>query len=286
MRPLVGAHTSIAGGLANGLIEGRRINGTTVQVFTQNASQWRAPELSGEAVEKFKQARAETGLSPVVAHDSYLLNLASSDPTISQKSFDAFGEELRRAETLGIDYLVTHPGAHKGDGEADGIRRVAESLNRVHDRTKGFSVKVLLETTAGQGTYLGHRFEHLAEMIRLLDQPDRVGVCFDTCHVFAAGYDLRTEAAYHQTFEAFDRTVGLARILAFHANDSKRELGSRVDRHEHIGKGQIGSKAFRLLMNDSRFRDIPKILETPESETQHEVNLRRLKRMVEKTSQG
>ena len=281
MRPLVGAHTSIAGGLANGLIEGRRIGGTTVQVFTNNASQWRAPALSDEAVEAFRRSRAETGLSPVVAHDSYLINLASSDPTIAGKSFDAFLEELRRAEALGIDHLVTHPGAHRGDGEADGIRRVSENLNRIHDRTKGFAVKVLLETTAGQGTSLGHRFEHLAEMIRLLDQPGRVGVCFDTCHVFAAGYDLRTEDAYRRTLEEFDRVVGLGRILAFHVNDSKRELGSRVDRHEHIGKGEIGSKAFRLLMNDARFRDIPKILETPESETQHEVNLRRLKRMVQ-----
>jgi deoxyribonuclease-4 len=281
MRPLIGAHTSIAGGLANGLVEGRRIGGTTVQVFTKNASQWRAPALSDGAVQAFRRSRAETGLSPVVAHDSYLINLASSDPTVAGRSLDAFLEELRRAEALGIDYLVTHPGAHRGDGEADGIRRVAERLNEVHDRTKGFAVRVLLETTAGQGTSLGHRFEHLAEMIRLLDRPGRVGVCFDTCHVFAAGYDLRAEDAYHRTLKEFDRVVGLGRLLVFHVNDSKRELGSRVDRHEHIGKGRIGSRAFRLLMNDPRFRHTPKILETPESETQHEVNLRRLKRMVQ-----
>ena len=279
---LVGAHTSVAGGLHNGLTEGRRIGGTTVQVFTKNASQWRAPELSAETVESFRRTRTQTGLSPVIAHDSYLINLASSDPALAGKSCDAFVEELRRAEALGIDFLVTHPGAHKGDGEADGIRRVAERLNRVHDRTKGFAVKALLETTAGQGTTLGHRFEHLAEMIRLLEQPGRIGICLDTCHVFAAGYDLRTEDAYHQTFEEFDRVVGLDRLLVIHANDSKREFGSRVDRHEHIGKGEIGSKAFRLLMNDPRFRNIPKILETPDSETQHEVNLRRLNRMVQK----
>lgn len=280
--PLVGAHTSVAGGLHNGLGEGVRIGGTTVQVFTKNASQWRAPELSGEAVERFRRTRADTGLSPVVAHDSYLINLASSDPGLSKKSIDAFLEELRRAEALGIDYLVTHPGAHRGDGEADGIRRVAERLNGVHDRTKGFTVRVLLETTAGQGTTLGHRFEHLAEMIRLLERPDRVGVCLDTCHVFAAGYDIRTEESFHHTLEEFDRVVGLDRILVIHANDSKRELGSRVDRHEHIGKGKIGAKAFRLLMKDPRFRHIPKILETPDSETQHEVNLKRLKRMVQR----
>jgi deoxyribonuclease-4 len=277
---LVGAHTSISGGLDNGLIAGRRIGGTTVQIFTKNASRWKAPEISKEMVSGFLKAKAETGLDPIVAHDSYLINLASPDPILTKKSINAFLTELNRAEALGIDYLVTHPGAHKGQGEPEGIRRFVENVNRIHDQTEGLSVRISLETTAGQGTNLGHRFEHLAEMIRGIEQSERVGVCFDTCHVFAAGYDLRDENAYHKTIEEFDRVVGIDRIEVIHANDSKRELGSRVDRHEHIGEGQIGSNGFRILMNDPRFHRIPKILETPESETQHEVNLVRLKSFV------
>jgi deoxyribonuclease-4 len=198
-----------------------------------------------------------------MAHDSYLINLASPEPGLYRRSVEAFVDEMIRAEQLGLAYLVTHPGAHLGDGEPAGLARVAAALDEVHGRCPNCRVKVLLETTAGQGTTLGHRFEHLAAILGQLAEPGRVGVCLDTCHVFAAGYALAPEREYRATLREFDRVIGLKRLRAFHVNDSLKPLGSRVDRHAHIGHGQLGLEPFRLLVNDPRFRNRPMVLETP-----------------------
>lgn len=274
--PLTGAHTSAAGGAFRALERGDELGCRTVQIFTKNANQWAAKPLAESDIEAFHDARKATGLGPVVAHDSYLINLASFDRSLYRKSLNAFEDELRRAETLGVDFLVTHPGAHLGKGEDVGVARVAESLSLLHEKTDGFNVKICLETTAGQGTTLGYTFEHLRDIIDQTKASERLGVCFDTCHVFAAGYDIRTAATFRKTLRAFDTVVGLDRLLVIHANDSKKEFGSRVDRHDHIGQGHIGEEAFRTLMRSKRLAEIPKILETPESETMHAVNLRHL----------
>jgi deoxyribonuclease-4 len=218
----------------------------------------------------------------VVVHDSYLINLCAVDDAILRKSRLALKDELDRSEQIGAQFLNFHPGSHMGAGEQQGIKRIAESLNIIHDQTRGYRVKSVLETTAGQGTSIGYRFEHLKEIIDLVDDRDRMAVCVDTCHVFAAGYDISTEDGYKATFDEFDRIIGLDRLVAFHINDSKREFNSRVDRHEHIGKGTIGKLGFRLLMNDQRFQNIPKILETPKGPELKEdvVNLKLLRSMV------
>ncbi len=279
-RPL-GAHMSIAGGVDLAIERGAAIGCTAIQVFTKSNNQWAARPLPEEEVARFKTERARRGIGEVVAHDSYLINLCSPDDVLYEKSIEACLLELQRCDRLGIETLVVHPGGHMGQGEEFGMRRLAGAVDVIHGRVPKGGASIALETMAGQGTVIGHRFEQIARIIALTRDPGRVGVCFDTCHVFAAGYDLRTRAAYDETMRRFDAEIGFARLRAVHVNDSKRDIGSRVDRHEHIGKGEIGSRAFRLLMNAPRFRHIPKILETPESETQHEVNLRRLKRMVQ-----
>ncbi len=210
----------------------------------------------------FRSAQKETGIKPVLAHDSYLINLASPDNRLYKKSLNAFIEEMERADFLGIPYLVLHPGSHKGSGAEEGIQRVARALNQAIDRV-GPSVTILLENTSGQGNCLGHRFEHLAAILERIDDGERIGVCLDTCHLFAAGYDIRKEKDYRSTLREFDRLIGIKTIKAFHINDSRKDMGSRVDRHCHIGHGFIGLEAFRCLVNDRRFRRIPKILETP-----------------------
>jgi deoxyribonuclease-4 len=219
--------------------------------------------ITPEQAQTFRDTLERIGLRQVMAHDSYLINLASPDPTLYQRSLDAFVEEMGRAEALGVAYLVMHPGAHLDSGEEAGLLRVAQALDEAHARCEGYNLRVLLETTAGQGSTLGHRFEHLATILERVADPDRLGVCLDTCHVFAAGYPLAPEEPYQQTMSEFDRIVGLRRIAAFHVNDSLKELGSRVDRHAHIGKGKLGLEPFRLLVNDPRFRDLPMVLETP-----------------------
>ncbi len=278
---LLGAHTSAQGGLDKAVLVAEEIGCNTVQIFTKNPNQWRGFELTDEITDVFKKVCRDTGIYPVVAHDSYLINLASPQKITYGRSIGAFHTEMKRAEALGVSFLVTHPGAHKDSGENEGIKRLSESINNVHHKTPGFQLKILLETTAGQGTYLGHRFENLTQMIELIDEDERVGVCFDTCHVFAAGYDIRTREGYYKTLEEFDKIVGFDRLKVIHANDSKKELGSRADRHEHIGEGQIGLEAFRLLLNDERFKGIPMIVETPDSETMHKVNLMRLRDLIE-----
>src|SRR5947209_3517082 len=257
--PLFGAHMSIAGGCHNALLEAQAHGCATVQLFTKNASQWSAKPLTDEDVSTFRRTLRQTGLRFPMVHDSYLINMASPDEALYRRSVEAFLVEMRRAEQLGVRYLVTHPGAHIDSGEEAGLLRVAGALDEVHASTPGFKVRVLLETTAGQGSTLGHRFEHLARILGLVKDPDRLGVCFDTCHVFAAGYALAPEAEYRATLKAFDRTVGCRRLLAFHLNDSLRPFGSRLDRHAHIGRGELGIEPFRLLVNDRRFRNRPMV---------------------------
>ncbi|MEZ7198683.1 deoxyribonuclease IV [Pseudodesulfovibrio karagichevae] len=262
----LGAHMSIAGGLHMAFERIMRVEGTALQIFTRNQRQWKAPELSEYDAELFAAAWSQWGDYPVAAHDSYLINLASNKEDLLQRSVLAFAEELRRIETLSIPYLVTHPGSHLGAGVEAGIARYTANLDRAIERSGTKKGLVLLETTAGQGTNLGSTFEELAAIIEASAHPDRLGVCYDTCHTFAAGYDIRTPQTFAATFEAFDRIIGLDRLKFFHLNDTKNAFGSRKDRHEHIGQGEIGVEGFRNLMRDPRFKDIPKTLETPKQE--------------------
>lgn len=282
MKILLGAHTSIAGGVDKAVERAAKIGCTTFQLFTKNSNQWKASPLNEQVVQNYKRLLKLTKLKPVIAHDSYLINLCAKDKTILKKSREAFIDELQRCEILGIDYLNFHPGSHMGMGEEDGIKLIAESINLAHEKTRGFKVKSMIETTAGQGTSIGYRFEQIKKIIDLVEDKSRLAVCVDTCHIFAAGYDIRTEKNYLKTFEAFDEIIGLKYLKAFHMNDSKKGLGERVDRHEHIGKGKIGLNGFRFIMNDERFVNIPKILETPKGEDMKEdiINMRKLKRLI------
>jgi len=278
-RPL-GAHMSIAGGVDLAIARGVSIGCTAIQLFTKSNSQWAARPLPEDEVLRFRSERARLGSFPVVAHDSYLINLCSPDDVLYEKSVDACGLELERCARLGIETLVVHPGGHMGQGEEFAIRRMAAAIDRIHDRVPRSDASIALETMAGQGTVIGHRFEQIARVIARTRDPDRVGVCLDTCHVFAAGYDLRTRPAYEETLRAFAGEIGLARLRAVHVNDSKRDLGSRVDRHEHVGKGFLGLEAFRLLMNDGRFLDVPLLLETPKDETTLKEDVENLDRLI------
>ncbi|MFN4258925.1 MAG: deoxyribonuclease IV [Gemmataceae bacterium] len=264
--PLFGAHMSIAGGYHRALLAAQSHGCDTVQLFTKNNNQWQAKELTDADVTLFQRTLKEARLRFPTAHDSYLINLASPDEALYRKSLEAFVVEMQRAERLGLSYLVIHPGSCLDSSEEAGLERVAAALDEAHARCPGYQVRVLLETTAGQGSNLGYRFEHLARILSLAADPDRLGVCFDTCHVFAAGYALSPEKEYQATMKAFDRLVGLKRLHVFHVNDSKKPLGSRVDRHDHIGRGCLGLEPFRLLVNDRRFRSHPMILETPKAE--------------------
>ncbi|HEX8229953.1 MAG TPA: deoxyribonuclease IV [Chloroflexia bacterium] len=263
----LGAHMSIAGGYYKALELGQKNCCTVVQLFTKNASQWAGKPLSDDDCRTFMQFRDTVPFAnaDLVAHDSYLINLASPDDVLWEKSIAAFAHELDRCEALGIPNLVTHAGAHMGSGEERGLERIAAAIERVVGERPGQDVMVLLETTAGQGTSLCYAFEHLASVRDFLSPSarERVGVCWDTCHLLAAGFDYSDEYKYERMVESFDRIVGLDTLRAIHMNDSKKGLGSRVDRHEHIGKGALGLEPFRFIMNDPRFENIPKILETP-----------------------
>ncbi len=261
--PLLGAHMSIAGGVDKALLEGKKVDCDVIQIFTKSSRQWAAQPYSKEEIQSFKQNQKESGIASVVAHDSYLLNLGSPDNVLRKRSIGGFIDEMERCETLSIPYLIAHPGAHVGSGEEEGIKTIARSLDEIHKGCAGFKVKIALEITAGQGSNLGYRFEQIHDMIDATKESDRLRVCFDTEHAFAAGYDIRTKDGYERTFGEFDEIIGLKLLAAFHLNDSKKEFHSRVDRHEHIGKGHIGVEAFRLLMNDQRFWSIPMCLETP-----------------------
>lgn len=257
---------SIAGGVDKALVRGYQVGCDTIQIFTKNNNQWRARPLTDYEIETYHRHRAATEIQPVVAHDGYLINVASPQRDLYRKSLDALRIEVGRAAALEIPYLVMHPGAHVGAGETDGIKRVTDAIDLILDRTKGFPVVICLETTAGQGSSLGYRFEHLAAIREGVTRRERVAICIDTCHVFAAGYDIRGRKAYQQTMRHLDNVIGLKHVKCIHLNDSQRELGSRVDRHAHIGQGQIGLEGFRLILNDPRFRHTPMILETPKGD--------------------
>jgi deoxyribonuclease-4 len=254
---------SIAGGLHLAFTRIQKVQGEALQIFLSNQRQWQTVPLTSEMVEGFRQQWKENSYMPVAAHDSYLINLAAPDPTTLEKSVTVFADELERAATLGIPFLITHPGSHRGVGVEGGLERFVENMDHAITRSKTSTVMVLIENTAGQGTNLGSTFEEISFIISESQYGQNLGVCFDTSHAFAAGYDMRTRATYEDTLSTFDQIIGLERLKFFHLNDSKRPLGSRVDRHEHIGKGEIGLEGFRLLLNDPRFQHHPMVLETP-----------------------
>ncbi len=262
--PLFGAHMSISGSLPESINRLRRVKGESLQIFTKNQRQWQVPPLSAEEVAAFRQSRLDYGPGlPLAAHDSYLINMANPEPVKAERAMAAFAEELERCRQLAIPFLVSHPGAHLGSGVEAGLATLVENLDRALERFGSEAVRVLLETTAGQGTTLGSRFEEIAFILSNSRFGHRLGVCFDTCHVFAAGYDLRTPEAYEATMAEFGRLIGLDRLHWFHLNDSKGRLGSHLDRHQHIGQGEIGLAGFALLVNDPRFSKHPMVLETP-----------------------
>jgi deoxyribonuclease-4 len=263
MEPVLGSHLSIAGGYFNAPEAAATLGFRAVQIFTKNNNQWAGKPLSAEDVCLFRESVAGRNLAPPIAHNSYLINLASADAELRRKSVDAMVVEIERASALGVPHVVSHPGAHVCTDDDTGLRFIVESIDEVFDRTAGLPTTIALETTAGQGTCLGWRFEHLQAIIERAAVPERLTVCVDTCHVFAAGYPLAPKRKYLATMRELDKAVGLERIVAFHLNDSKKPLGSRVDRHEHIGRGCLGDEPFRLVLQDRRFRDVPMILETP-----------------------
>lgn len=263
---LIGAHMSIAGGIPRAVDRAVEAGCTVLQIFVKNSNRWKGRPLLDEEVREFREAYAASPLRHAVAHNSYLINPASPDPMLWRRSMEALLDELERSERLGLSHLVIHPGCHLGAGEQEGIRRVAQALDWVHERTSSWQVRIALETTAGQGTSVGCRFEHLRDILAGCRDPGRVSICMDTCHVFASGYDIRDEESYCRTTDEFDRVVGLDKIDIFHFNDSKKDFASRVDRHDHIGKGKIGTAGFAWILNDPRFQCVPKILETPKGE--------------------
>jgi len=266
----LGAHESIAGGLYRAFDRARSVGCDAVQIFVKSNRAWAVKPLTDEDVARFRAKAEETGIQPVVGHASYLLNPATPDEALWVRSRDTLIIELERCEALGVPYLVLHPGSHVGAGEEVGLARVARALGQVHAATPGFRAQILLETTAGQGTNLGYCFEHLAWLMDHTPEGGRLGVCLDTCHAFAAGYELRTTAGYNATVEAFERTVGLEQLKAIHLNDCKGDLGSRKDRHAHIGQGGIGLDGFRHVVNDPHLAGLPGLLETPKSDDLHE----------------
>lgn len=283
--PLLGAHMSIAGGYYKAVEAAARCQMDVVQLFTKNNNQWHAKPLVDDDVQRFQQALADHGIRHPLAHDSYLINLAAPDPALWKKSVDALRDELLRAERLGISGVVTHPGAYTTSSEQAGIAAVVRALDEIDRQLGRAKVAVLLENTAGQGTCLGWRFEHLARIIAGVKNPDRLAVCIDTCHTHAAGYPLAPKKAYLATFRELDAVVGLDRVRAFHLNDSQKPLGARVDRHAHIGRGHLGLEPFGYLLNDRRFRRLPMYLETPketlDGQEMDVVNLRTLRGLVE-----
>jgi deoxyribonuclease-4 len=261
----IGAHMSIAGGVSRAVDRALVHGCEALQIFTKNANQWRGKALDPGDVTTFRTRIDQTGITPVVSHASYLINLATTFPQLRQQSIAAFIDELERAEALGLLGVVIHPGTCTAGTEKDALRLIADAIRDAFKARPRRKTMVILEHTAGQGRTLGHRFEHLATIISHLRGSTRVGVCLDTCHLVASGYDITTEAGYADTFEAFDRIVGIERLRVFHANDSKKPCGSRVDRHEHIGHGCLGEKPFRRILHDRRFAGLPILIETEKS---------------------
>lgn len=281
--PRLGAHMSISGGLPQAIARARAVEATALQIFVKSSNQWAARPFAPGEVASYRAASSEAGLARhTLAHASYLINLASPDAALWEKSVAAFRVELNRCAELGIPWLVVHPGSHMGSGVAAGIGRVAQALDRALADPGTLGTGVLLENTAGQGNTLGVRFEELGEMLRLAERRDRVGICFDTCHALAAGYEFRSASAYAEAMTVLDRAVGLERLHGFHLNDSKGDLGCRRDRHEHIGKGTVGLEAFRLILTDPRFRDVPMVIETEKGDdlAEDRVNLGVLRSVI------
>lgn len=276
---------SVAGGLENAFHAGKAVGCDCLQIFVKNQRQWQAPPLREDQVRAYLDAERGTKLAPVVAHASYLLNLASPQAENRKKSIAAMIDELQRCEALGVSALIFHPGAHMDGTLEAGIKRIARSLDDVYASCAGFKTMVLLEVTAGQGTAIGHRLEHIQHVFEKIKNPAQLGVCLDTCHLFAAGYDFRSGEGYDALIDEMESTFGTSKVRCIHANDSKRECGSRVDRHEHIGKGEIGKKGFTHFVNDPRWHDTPFILETPKGKDGRgmefdKVNLKRLRTMI------
>ncbi len=266
----LGAHMSAAGGVDLAITRAAALQMDSCQLFTKNANQWAAKPLDPAVVERFHRQKKMAGVANLVAHDSYLINIASPDPANWEKSRNALKIELERCDLLGVPYLVSHPGAHMNTDLDEAIGRVSEAINRINDVRPDGTTTLLIETTAGQGTTLGRAFEEIAAMIAGVEDKSRVGVCFDTCHVFVAGYDLRDAESYAATMQAFDDVIGLEWMKVIHLNDAKKGLGSKVDRHTHIGEGELGLEAFRLLMNDPRLQGMPGVLETPKGDNDEE----------------
>lgn len=260
---LIGAHTSAAGGVHNALLEGKEIGATIIQFFTSNQKQWKGRHLTPQDIEKWQQTRIETGISHIMSHDSYLINLGCPNQENLEKSRTAFKEEIERCLLLGVDYLNFHPGAALDGDVQECLDCIVESLLQVSSLVEKGKLRLVLETTAGQGSAVGNRFEQLAYVIERVEGKVPIGVCIDTCHIFVAGYDVRTPEAWEKTLQEFDRHIGLSWLYAFHINDSVKDLGSRVDRHAPLGEGKIGMDCFRFLMTDPRTRHLPKYLETP-----------------------
>lgn len=279
---LMGAHTSTSGGVSKSVDLASKLGFTAMQIFTKNNNRWFQKPLEEKEITAFKNKLKNSNIKFVVSHDSYLINLCAKDKGILKKSRTAMLDELERCELLGIPYLNFHPGSHLGNGEENGIKLIAESINIVHEKTKEYKVSSMLETTAGQGTAIGYRFEQLQKIIELVEQKERMTVCIDTAHIFAAGYDIKDKKNFINVIKEFDDVIGLERLKCFHFNDSKKELGSRVDRHEHIGKGFIGKEGFANIMNYKKLQKVPKILETPKGKDQKEdlVNLKVLKGLI------
>jgi len=280
---LLGAHVSISGGVHKAPKRGKDLGCESIQIFTKNQMQWKAKPITDEDAERFKDEVLKHGILAVVAHDSYLINLAAVKEDLLKKSRDAFYDEIIRADKLDIPYLVFHPGAHMGAGEKQGLKLVAESINENLARAEGTRVKLLLETTAGQGTNLGYKFEHLAEIIDMVDDKKRMGICFDTAHVFEAGYDITMRETFLEVIDEIDSIIGLDQLKVFHMNDSKTPLGSRVDRHANIGKGVMGLTVFRVIVNEPRFKNTPMVLETPGGEKMYREDLKVLRALIEST---
>jgi deoxyribonuclease IV len=276
----LGAHMSISGGLEKAVVRGQEVGCEAMQIFTKNSNQWKAKALTAPEVTVFRDACEAAGIGPVIAHSAYLINLAAPDEALYEKSIQAFLDELQRCALLGIPDLVVHPGAHMGTGEEQGLKRIAAAINRIHRETPNRQVAIALEVTAGQGTVLAYKFEHFAAILEQVDEPDRLGFCLDTCHLLAAGYDFRTRQGYDEMMDAWEELVGIERIHAIHLNDSKKDLGSRVDRHEHIGQGYIGTQGFEFLLNDRRLATLPMVLETPKDDNADVRNLSTLRGLI------
>jgi deoxyribonuclease-4 len=279
---LLGAHMSIAGGLDRAVLHGHELGCETIQVFTRSPRQWRPRILQDEEIEAFRRAKEQTGIDPIIGHDCYLINLATTDEHLWRKSLAVLLEEIHHCVALDIPYLVMHPGSHLGVGEETGLKRIAAGLDAASEQVERGGMQILLENTAGQGSSLGSTFEQLAQVLHWVHDASWLGACFDTCHALAAGYELRTREGYETTWQEFDRLIGLDRLNVVHLNDAKGGLGSRLDRHYHIGKGSLGLEPFRMLLNDQRFRALPMLLETPKGrgDDEDKENLRVLRSLV------